>query len=122
MSALSQHERVVQALGSYRFNFTKESELQDGIEAVLERESVKAKREVRLSPRDRIDFLAGTVGIEVKTAGSSANLLRQLARYAEHEAVRSLVVVTNRSHLACVGQAEFGDKPVSVVVTSRRAF
>lgn len=118
-----QHEQLVDILGAYRFNFVGERQLQDGIEAVLQQESIAARREVRLSGRDRIDFLTGGVGIEVKTAGSSANLLRQLARYAEHDEIRSLIVVTNRSHLACVGQAEFdGDKNVSVVLTSRRAF
>lgn len=46
-----------------------------------------------------IDFFLPTigVGIEVKIAGSSASVLRQLRRYAEDSRIRSLVLVRSRS-------------------------
>lgn len=116
------HQQLVDTLGSYQFNFNNERQLQDGIEEILRAEGHAYQREVRLNARDRIDFLVETVGIEVKVAGSAVHLLNQLARYAEHDEVGSLLVVTNRSYLGCVGQAEFEDKAVSAVITSRRAF
>lgn len=116
------HQQLVDLLESYRFSFRSERDLQDGVEGVLGAGGLEFEREVRLNARDRIDFMVGSIGLEVKIAGSATNLLRQLARYAEHERVDSLVVVTSRTYLACVGQAEFGDKAVSAVITSRRAF
>lgn len=113
-----QHKKVLEILSAYRFNFANELELQDGIEAVLLERGIDYVRELRLSPGSRIDFLADDVGIEVKIAGSSTNLLRQIARYAKHDEIKSLIVVCNRAHLTCVSQAEFGDKPVDVVFTS----
>lgn len=118
----SSHSQIAELLAGYRFNFASERQLQDGIEGVLAQHSLDFEREVRLGPHERIDFMVDDVGVEVKVAGSSVDLLRQLARYAEHDRVSSLIVVTNASRLACVEQAEFGEKRVSVVVTSRRVF
>jgi hypothetical protein len=54
--------------------------------------------EERLGPRCRIDFLAGTVGIEVKKGKPvRRQLLRQLERYAKSARVEALVVVVERA-------------------------
>jgi len=76
------------------FNFATEAELQDGIAAILPED---AEREVQLGPKDRIDFLVDGIGIEVKIGGSSSEVFRQLFRYAKHDQVKSLLLVTTRS-------------------------
>lgn len=54
--------------------------------------------EARLAPGCRIDFLVGTVGVEIKKGKpSAATLAAQLRRYAACDAVGGLIVVTERS-------------------------
>ena len=105
---------VLGILRAHRFSFTCEIELQDGIASLLEALPGYA-REVRLSAYDRPDFMVGTTAIEVKVDGSLAALLRQLYRYARHEAVQEIIVVTSRRKLAAL-PASLGAKPVTAVV------
>lgn len=87
-------------IGSVRYSFSSESELQQGIELVLKKNKIEALREHRLSPKDKVDFWAwGGIGIEVKIDGSLSALTRQLHRYAQHEDVQALILVTSRSRL-----------------------
>jgi hypothetical protein len=56
------------------------------------------KPEHRLSSRDIPDFFILGVVIEVKMNKSrEANVVRQLARYAEHPEVTDLILLTNRA-------------------------
>lgn len=91
-------DAIAAALRARRFRFVDEAELQDGIEKVLLELGVPHRREARLSPSDRIDFLtADGLGIEVKVEGSFGDVLRQLDRYAQHEEVGALLLVTRRA-------------------------
>lgn len=76
-----------------------EARLQHWAAGVLRSASVDFEEQVPLSPRDRLDFLCGGVAIELKVKGSLADLLRQLDRYAEHERVSELLVVSTRRQL-----------------------
>ncbi|MCW3018550.1 MAG: hypothetical protein JWN10_858 [Solirubrobacterales bacterium] len=109
---------IVMALGGYRLKFVSESDLHDAVAWVLDNAFIEFEREVILGPRDRIDLLAGTVGIEIKVGGSSAALEQQLARYAMSDRVSALVVVTSCSRHASIARS-FNDKPVSLVPTCR---
>lgn len=58
------------------------------------------QRERRLGPGDIVDFFvpAAGVAVEVKLKRNSGReILRQLERYAAHDAVQALVLVTNRA-------------------------
>lgn len=93
-------DEVVELLGRFRFRHTSEEDLQRAIAQVLERSGVPFRREVKLGPRDRIDFLLdGGVGIEVKVKGSATQAARQLQRYAKSDQVTELVLVTSRSQV-----------------------
>jgi hypothetical protein len=89
---------VADVLGRFRYSYHDELALHAGMEQALgERLPGAARAEVRLTPRDRIDFLVGRVGVEAKVAMSPDAVLRQLARYAEHPDVDDLLLVTTKA-------------------------
>jgi hypothetical protein len=99
-----------------RFSFCSEDELQRGIDHVLERAGVRREREYRLSSADRVDFFlpdAG-MGIEVKCGGSTADLVRQVSRYVQHDEIRSVAVIASRIRLANMPY-RINAKPVQVI-------
>jgi hypothetical protein len=109
---MSTLEQVLAVIRGHRFRYTSEDELQEGIAAALEHHGLKPLREVRLSDRDRIDILVDPVGIEIKVAGSQTHPWDQLKRYAEHEAIKALVLVTNRWYTL---PDEVGGKPLETI-------
>lgn len=78
---------------------TDELRLQEEIAAVFAAAGVAFEREVMLTPKDRIDFLVGAVGIEIKVKGAAHAVARQLLRYAEHERIGELVLFTTRTQI-----------------------
>lgn len=79
---------------------SSEADLHLAIAQVLTSAGVRFEREVVLSRKDRIDFLADPdVGIEAKIDGSRSSLLRQIDRYAALDRIGAIVVVTNRARL-----------------------
>lgn len=105
-------DRVFRSLESYTYNCSSEAELQSAIQTALEAGGFAVSKEHRLSDRDRLDFFVeGRLAIEVKVGGSLTDLLRQLQRYASHDAVEGLLVVTTRSALTRVPPTLQG-KPV----------
>lgn len=90
-------DNIAKLIYETRFRFMDERTLQDQIEEVLKENTVEHTREKSLNLKDRIDFLCGTVGIEVKIAGSQQAVQRQLWRYAGDDRISSLVLVTTRS-------------------------
>src|SRR3990167_3632969 len=86
---------VAALLRQYRYRAMNEEELQRGIGQVLSEAGLWFERERRLGPRDRPDFfLAGGLVIEVKISGRRTTVAEQLLRYAGHEEVRSILLVT----------------------------
>lgn len=97
------------------FRATDEAALQREIAGILTAGGVAFEREVRLTKADRIDFLVdGNVGLEVKVAGSRADVIRQLFRYAESHRLTHLVLASTRWAHAAMPPAMLG-KPVSVL-------
>lgn len=109
-------EIIAGAIRMHRFSFVDEEDLQRGIAIALDG-AVKFHREVRLSGRDRIDFLcAYGVGIEVKVQGRASSVLSQLERYASHDQISALVLVTNRAQVAVGLPTAIKGKPLHVVM------
>lgn len=93
------------------FKAVDELALQDEIARVLGAGGFAFEREVRLSDADRIDFLVGDIGLEVKTAGTRTQVIRQLHRYAQHERIGELVLATTRwSHASSLPVAMSGKR------------
>ncbi len=107
---------LVTWLASYRYSFTSERELQDGLARALDEGGFGHEREHRLAPGDIVDFLvAPGIGLECKTEGSLSLVTRQLHRYSQHEAIGALLLVTSKSRHDNL-PSEMNGKPVRVMV------
>jgi hypothetical protein len=101
-------------LQGFRFHYAHETQLQEGIAAALVQSEVDFEREVKLSARDRIDFMVGRTGIEVKVGHSLASVMKQVHRYMQHQKIDGLLLVTNRCRHSIVPKTVNG-KPVAVL-------
>lgn len=114
--------RLLELIQTHRFNFVHEKQLQDGLAKVFDEAGLEYERECRLSAHDIIDFmLPSGLGIEVKVRSTRSDLLRQLFRYATHERIDRILVVTNRSHL-CALPLEIEKKQVLVMKVGANQF
>jgi hypothetical protein len=105
---------VLNRLSGYRFATGDEVTFQLAVERALKREGLAYEREVRLSPQDRIDFLlANGVGLELKINGATAEVVRQLIRYAQNDRIEALILCTTRASHQSV-PLDLGGKPVFV--------
>jgi hypothetical protein len=99
-----------------RLPLNDEKVTQTAIANALELAGLVFEREVRLSEADIVDFMVGSVAIEVKIKGAKAAIYRQLERYAAHECVTSILLVSSRSmHLPAL----INGKPTLVASLSR---
>lgn len=89
-------ETILARLRQYQFFYSTEDNLQEAVERALTDASIPCEREVRFNANDRIDVLAGDIGIEVKIKGSAAAVLRQMHRYAQLERISALILVTTK--------------------------
>lgn len=109
-------EDLARLIRGYRYRHASEKDLQDGLARVFDGAGLSYARECPLAPGDVIDFLVqGGIGVEVKVGAGLSDATRQLHRYAAHEAVASLLLVTSRCRLDRM-PAELRGKPVGVVV------
>lgn len=68
------------------------------ISCALEKAGIPSVHEARIAPRARIDFLIGSVGIEVKKGKpEKRRLAGQLSRYLESDALSCVLVVSQKS-------------------------
>ncbi|MFP5276953.1 MAG: hypothetical protein ACLGPM_07550 [Acidobacteriota bacterium] len=113
MNTITELRQLGNHLSTFRFIYESEADLQMGIEQVLSPSAFRVEREVQLGDLGRLDFLInGRIVIETKIGGSAAELMRQVARYAQSEMVAGILVVTDRaSHRL---PPEFNGKPVLV--------
>lgn len=114
-------ESIKRVIGATSYNITTEATLQHGIEEALRQSGMDFTREVRLASTDRIDFLIGRVGIEVKIKGTKAALIRQLLRYAQHDQIDTLLLVTTVPSLTALPQT-LNRKPVHTLILSACLF
>jgi hypothetical protein len=92
-------DRVVAALVAGRpYTYTSEADLHLYLGDALEAAGIGHTHEAWLDKQSRIDFLTvDGVGIEVKVAGSQMGVMSQLQRYADHDRVKGLVLVTTKA-------------------------
>lgn len=101
-------ELIMSLLKGRRFDLHNEKALQNQIEQVLRLADIPPGREHRLSDDSIIDFLAISIGIEVKIKGTPKEIFKQCQRYCEFEQVQQLLLVTNKQIML---PAELNGKP-----------
>lgn len=96
-----------------RYRMGAEALLHDDVERHLKAGAIPYEREHRLGPGERLDFLiANRVAVELKIRAQRKAIYRQLERYAQHDIVYGLVLVT----ASALGMPkEINRKPVYVV-------
>jgi hypothetical protein len=89
---------IVEALEQHQFSYNNEWELQAGIAKVLTETGLEFKKEVKLGPKQRIDFLLPEekIGIEVKIDGALGTVTRQLWHYMDSDQIEAVILVTTR--------------------------
>lgn len=104
--------RVISILRPLRLTLADEKRLQAEMADAFTAASLPFEREVRLSQHDVIDFMfEGGLGAEVKIKGSKRAIYFQVERYAAHEQLSALLLVTN---VPMGVPAEIHGKPIYV--------
>lgn len=95
---MNEVERIISALKTIRIPAQpEETDIHRAIAAALAEAGIEFQHEYRLAPRKRIDFVCGSVGIEVKKSRpKSADLRSQLKRYLEDSFLTAAIVVLQR--------------------------
>lgn len=88
-------DRIFSCLSSRRLSLSSEKRTQEEIAAAFDECGISYERECRLNDKDIPDFMVGSIAIEVKIRGSKRRIYDQVRRYAEHDAVKELILVTN---------------------------
>ena len=90
--------RIIAALSSVRMPAQpEERDIHAAVAEALAGAGLEYAHEYRLGSRNRIDFLVGRVGIEVKKGRPAASqLVKQLRRYLESESLDGVIAVTQR--------------------------
>lgn len=87
--------RIIQLLTTHRLPLSDEKLLQAEIAGVFSAAGLAYRREVHLGPRDIVDFMVGSVAVEIKIKGARRAIYRQLERYCNYTEVGAIVLATN---------------------------
>lgn len=87
---------IISALQSFRYSYADEREFQNGISSALENSFISFERECDLGRHGIIDFTCGKIGIEAKIKGNRQDLLRQVARYTQHDSIDQIIIASAR--------------------------
>jgi hypothetical protein len=115
-------ERIREAFARVRVATYSEEALQAAVAQVLLTIDAPFHREFGLSPLDRIDFLAGNLGIECKVDGPTHQVTRQLRRYAAHETIHELVLITTLARHRMLVPVTIDGKTVHAIVVNAGGF
>lgn len=104
-------------LRASEFHFNDELDLQNGIAKLLDSLGVGYLREAQIGSgrESRVDFLIFRVALEVKVGGSTADVIRQLSRYAGADSVDELILVTSRLRHRMQLPGSINGKPLFVM-------
>ena len=88
---------LVTLLSSIRAPLHDEKATQIFIANSLDAAGMSYEREVSLAAGGRVDFMVGAIAVEVKIKGNRSQIIRQLQRYAAHNSVSEIILLTARS-------------------------
>jgi hypothetical protein len=107
---------IIQLLTTRPFPLSDEKALQVEMAAAFTAAGIAFEREVHLGAGDIIDFMAGSVGIEVKIKGARRAIFRQVERYCGYAAVGEIILATNVPMNLPV---EINGKPTAIAALGR---
>lgn len=112
-----QPHSLIRLLQVARVDLSDEKRTQSDLENIFVNFCVPYKREFRLSKTEIPDFMVSGSAIEVKLRGArKKDIFRQLERYASHDLVKSIILVTN----VTMGLPEtICEKPVYIVALGK---
>jgi len=108
-------DRIAAEIGRIRLPVGGEKKMQAALSAALDQIGIAHQREVKLGDGDIVDFMIGDIALELKIKGQPVEILRQCERYASHEGVEGLVLMTAK---AMSMPSELLGKPVRTVFAS----
>lgn len=109
--------RLHSLISATRMDLSDEKRTQCDLEAMFTAQGIPFERECRLSAGDIPDFLIDGIAVEVKLRGArKKDVYRQLERYARHDRVKAIMLVTNLT-MGLPGTLE--GKPVYFVALGR---
>lgn len=91
--------KVADLVARARIDLSDEKRSQRDLADVFTTHGLDFKREVKLSPRDIVDFMFSDIALEVKLKGSAGkmDIFRQLERYCQSDAVQAIILASNLS-------------------------
>lgn len=90
--------KLIQVIHRSKVSLTDEKITQVQIADLLTEHEIPYVREYRLSDEDIVDFLVDdSLAVEIKIKGQKRAIYRQLQRYAAHERIKGLVLLTGVS-------------------------
>ena len=93
-------QKIIEALSNLRVGIViKEYNLQKQISKILKDAGIVFKREHKLGPRNRVDFLT-TEGIAIEVKKGKPNkkqVIKQLERYTNFDEVKAVILVVETS-------------------------
>lgn len=110
-------EDICNILSAYHISTYTEAAMQSDVQSIFET-CCAFVREATLGPGERVDFLVGRVAVECKIKGGKNEVLSQLIRYAEHDSVSAIVLVTAKANHRKIDGTELSGKRVHVVWVS----
>lgn len=93
-AALATAARIAEIVERNRLPLSNEKATQAALADLLTAAGIEYERECRLSGKDIPDFMIGGLAVELKIKGGKMDIYRQLKRYAEHDRVTRLLLVT----------------------------
>lgn len=99
-------------IGKHRSAIMEEKKLGDAVATALASLNLKFDREVRITPKDRLDFLLTETGvaIELKKKKAGMDTYRQVGRYLEQPGIAGCIIVAMRVDAVT---PMLNDKPIS---------
>jgi hypothetical protein len=88
-------EQIIRVLSAGRFSLVREKETQAEIAEAFDRFAIVHAREQDLGNRNIIDFLIGSIGLEIKIGGSKRAIFGQCVRYCKSGKLSALILGTN---------------------------
>ena len=105
-------DEIAKLLSRHRFLIGSETTVQNQVANVFDEAGIIYEREHRLDRKNRIDFLAGSTGIEVKIKGAKRGIYRQIKRYCDFDQISEIILLTG----VAVGMPkQINSRPIRVV-------